>query len=380
MPSSNALRLALLISFLIVFQAACQFTAGAHTAKQKMMPQSQGNVASTSSRSLSSKSSLESDAFETLVVKQWSADNFDWLEKEAARLRVSKERLPGGYWKLRSLFRTLEYPVVPKEATDADWEAHIAKLERWVKLKPASITPQVLLVHAWESYAWKGRGTGFSNTVTDEGWKKFEERLEKASRLLNESARLEEKCPEWYLAALAIARSEGWKRDEMEHIFAEGTALEPTYYYLHQAKAGFLLPRWYGNEGEWEQFAETAANRVGGEQGDVLFFAIYSNMMSYHGLEFMNTHQKEARRLLSGFRAIEKLYGPSPKGLNEAALISFFANDPETTAELMKRIGDDFDESVWRSKSNFDVFKQGAAEALKRQAAQPPKPQVSGGN
>ena len=370
MTIPHTLVFAALLSVLLVSQSACQFTAGAQVAKQMLTPKQQVRSAPKTAKPLSSKSTLESDDFEAQVAKQWSVDNFEWIDREAARLRVSKDRLPGGYWKLRALFRTLESPVVRGEATDADWEAHIAKIERWSKSRPTSITPQVLLVNAWENYGWKARGTGFSNTVSDDGWKKFHSRVEKATNLLTESARLEEKCPEWYLAALTIARSEGWERAEMEHLFAEGTALEPTYYYLHQAKAGFLLPRWYGNEGEWEQFAETAANSIGGEQGDMLFFTIYSNMMSYHGLEFMNTHQKDARRLLSGFRAIEKLYGPSPQRINEAALISFFAGDPKTTVELMKRIGDDFDESVWRSKTNFDVFKQGAAQRLKRNETQ----------
>lgn len=378
MSFSKTLMYALILPALVVFQTACLFTAGAHTAKQ--LSETSTKPAPKPAKPLTSKDSPESSEYEALISKNWSTDNFEWLDKEAARLRVSKERLPGGYWKLRALFRTLGYPLVRNEPTDADWESHIAKLDRWAKARPSSITAQVLIVNAWENFAWKARGTGFADSVSNDAWKIFHERIDKATTRLSESRQLKEKCPEWYLASLTIARSQGWERDEMEHLFAEGTALEPNYYYLHQAKAAYLLPRWYGEEGEWERFAEEASNRVGGEQGDALFFAIYSNMMSYHSMDFMNTHQKDARRLLSGFRAIEKLYGPSPKGLNEAALISFFANEPKITDELMKRIGDDFDESVWRSKSNFDVFKQGAAHMLKRSESQPPKPQVSGGN
>ncbi|MFO1465163.1 MAG: hypothetical protein U1F35_01755 [Steroidobacteraceae bacterium] len=39
----------------------------------------------------------------------------------------------------------------------------------------------------WRSMAWKARGDGFSNTVTPEGWKLFEERLAKARKLMDEA-------------------------------------------------------------------------------------------------------------------------------------------------------------------------------------------------
>lgn len=368
MSFSTRLLFGLVLSTSVGFQSACQLTAGAHSAKRlPLFNSTTPPPSSSSSKPLAPKSAPEIDAYEKVVAKQWFERNYDWIDIEAARLRVSKERFPGGYWKLRALFRTLESPVYED---DSNFEAHIAKLEQWSKSHPKSITPRILLAEVWQNYAWKARGNGYSNTVTDEGWDKFRSRIEKASKLLTQSFRPQEKCPEWYLAALIVAKAEGWERNQMEEVFAEGAVLEPTYYYLHQAKAAYLLPRWFGEEGDWEEFAEQAADRIGGEQGDILFFAIYSNMMSYHSIDFMNTHQKHAGRLVSGFRAIEKLYGSSPQRLNEAALFSFFAGDPKTTDELMKRIGDDFDESVWRSKTNFDVFKHSAAQMLKRNEVQ----------
>ena len=103
--------------------------------------------------------------------------------------------------------------------------------------------------------------------------------------------------------------------------------------------------------------------RVGSEQGDIILFTVYTNLMSSSNLDFMNTRQAIAPRLLAGFRAIDKLYGSSPQRLNEACLISFFAGDNEIPAELMKRIGNDYDLTVWKDDSNFNIFRQ---EALMR--------------
>jgi hypothetical protein len=348
-----------LIPVLLVMQSACQFKLGAQPQSKQRTPSQSSQPARASSDKLAGP---EYEAYSKEVRKQWANNNYDWLETEAKRLRETKERLPGGYWKLRVLYRSVE-TVVSAESSDESWEEHIARVENWIKQRPTSIMPRIVLAEVWRTYAWKVRGTGFSDTVKRENWKPFHERLDKANEVLAEASKLGEQCPEWYLAALLAARGHNTERATFEAIYEQGVALEPTYYYLYQAKAGYLLPRWNGQPGEWERYAEIAANKVGGEQGDIILFTIYSDMMNYHDFQFMNEHQAIAPRLILGFRAIDKLYGASPQRLNEACLISFFAGDNKTPAELMNRIGDNYDVSVWKDESMFNVFRQ---EALMR--------------
>jgi len=314
-----------------------------------------------------SKAGPAYEAYEREVRQHWASNDYEWLESEAKKLRESKERLPGGYWKLRVLYRSIE-EVVTADASDELWQEHIARLENWARQHPASAMPRILLAQVWRSYAWKIRGTGYADTVKTENWEPFHQRHEKASELLEAAAGLEQKSPEWYLTALLAARGAGLEREAFERIYEEGVAVEPNYYYLHQAKAGYLLPQWYGKAGEWERYAEAAANQVGGEQGDIILFAIYSDRMRNSNPSFMDQHQAIAPRLMAGFRAIDKLYGSSPQRLNEACWISFFAGDDKVPAELMKRIGNDYDLSVWRDESNFNIFRQ---EALMRIGALP---------
>ena len=299
--------------------------------------------------------------------QQWEHNNYVWLETEATRVRIAKERLPGGYWKLRVLHRAIER-VVAEESSDKEWKEYIGRLETWTQQRPASLMARVLLANAWETYAWKARGHGFANTVEREDWVLFDERLEKANNILSAARALDEKSPEWYLAAQIASLGRGIDRTAYEELYEEGVALEPTYFHLQEAKACYLLPQWYGERGEWERFAEEAANRVGGEQGDIILFNIYAAMMPLYNLEFMNKHKAIAPRLIAGFRAIDRLYGSSPETLNEACLMSFSTDDSKTPAELMKRIGNDYDLSVWRDDSTFNVFRQ---EALKRSGEEP---------
>lgn len=341
-----------LIPVLLLLQTACQFHVDASTPPKTSATRKQGP---------------DYEAYEQEVRKQWANNNYEWLENESKKLTESKERLPGGYWKLRVLYRSIE-TVVTNESPDASWQEHIARIEKWASEHPTSAMPRINLAEVWRTYAWKIRGSGSSQTVKPQNWAPFNERHERASKMLDEAAALEQKSPEWYLTALLIARVQERNREAFERLFEQAVALEPHYYYLYQAKAGYLLPQWYGKAGEWERFAETAANQIGGEQGDIILFTVYTNMMADRDMDFLESRRAIAPRLLAGFRAIDKLYGSSPQRLNEGCLISFFVDDNKTPAELMKRIGTAYDVTVWKDESVFNIFRQ---EALMRSGELP---------
>ena len=344
------------IFVLLIFQTACRSHAGA---SPQMLPQQK------TSRTKVTGAAYE--AYEQKVKKHWVNNEYDWLESEAKKLSVTKERLPGGYWKRRILYRSVAQ-VVNNQSSDESWREHIARLQDWAKQRPTSAMPRIILAEVWRAYGWKVRGTGSSDTVKLQSWKPFHERHDKSSDLLAEAAALEPKCPEWYVTALLAARVEDLERAEFEKLYEHAVALEPHYYYLYQAKAGYLLPQWHGKAGEWERYVEAAANQVGGEQGDIILFTVYGEMLKHNDLAFMETRRVIAPRLLAGFRAIDKLYGPSPQRLNEACLFSFFAGDNTTPAQLMKRIGDEYDLNVWKDESMFNVYRQ---EALMRSGELP---------
>jgi hypothetical protein len=305
------------------------------------------------------------------VREKFSQKNFVWVDQEAHKDRVSKERLPGGYWKLRALYNALEKPALEDKASDGDWEDLLNSLASWSKQQPTSLTAKVALAAAWQRYAWKARGDGYGDTVSDTAWEVFRKRLASARQALSEASALDERCPYWYETALWVGIGQNWGREGLDKIFDAGVELEPTFYYLYQTKATYLLPRWGGTEGEWEKFAHDSALKLGGDQGDIVFFAIYSEMLTLHGMDLMNSHQQDVPKLLAGFHSIEKLYGASAHRMNEAAFFGSMSNEVQTTTQLFNRIGDNFDESVWHSKQTYEVFRQGNQLRAKSAAAQP---------
>src|SRR2546423_2087006 len=346
MISKNLLRFALVVA--IVSSAGCQ-----HSLANRLVASTNRSPASGPSASSSAISTQIIDkeymSYREQVREKFLKKDFAWVDREAQKVRLSKERLPGGYWKLRAVYAALEEPALGDKASDGDWDDLLQNLTSWSKQKPGSVTAKVALASAWKGYAWKARGKGYSDSVKDASWDVFHKRLDSARQALSEASSLDERCPYWFMTALWVGLGQGWERDALDKIFDAGVQLEPTFYYLHQTKATYLLPRWGGIEGEWEKFADETALRLGGNQGDVVFFAIYSQMLALDGMTLMNSHQRAVPKLLAGYHSIEKLYGSSAHRLNEACFFSCFRKDGPTTPDSCSRVGDDFDETDWYS-------------------------------
>jgi hypothetical protein len=284
---------------------------------------------------------------------------FAEIDEQARKARDGKERMPGGYWKLNAIYTAVSNPEGERQAPDGEWEDQLTKLRAWVQAQPKSITARVALADSLMDYAWKARGTGYADTVTEIGGRLFEKRLTEAERVLRDAGNLKEKCPHWYVLMMQVAQLRG-SLDQLDELFRKAVKSEPTYYYFYRVKSINLLPRWHGAPGDWEKFAEESAQEIGGYDGDVIFFLIYTHMYQYHDVTFMNEHHQAWPRLLAGFRALEKLYGVSPQRLNEACFFAISVGDIHTANELFDRIGDQSDLSVWRSKQTFEMFRQSA--------------------
>lgn len=361
----------------IVSTTACQRSFGKVNVSSKTALTSQTAFANSSSApSPSHGTDQDYDAYKEVVRQRFLKNDFSWIDQEARKVRSGKDRLPGGYWKLRALYAAIEEPA-GDQPNDGDWEELIKGLVRWSEAQPKSVTAKVALASAWKGYAWLARGGGMSDTVSEAGWKTFEKRLATSAGILSEAAALDERCPHWYVTTIWVGVGQNWDRGALEKIFDAGVKLEPTYYYLYQAKASYLLPRWGGTEGDWEQFAEASALALGGDQGDIIFFTIYSQMLTMHGMSLMNTHQMAVPKLIAGFRSIEKLYGTSSRRLNEACFFAVFGNDVKAKAELFGRIGSSYDESVWHSKQSFEIFREGALKQANSSPAPKQKPAKS---
>jgi len=275
-------------------------------------------------------------------------ERFDELDKIALKLRTSKERFDDGGWKIYTF-----YQLPLKELkSEGEWAALFNKLERWRQKYPGSIPARVATGRTYIEYAWLARGGGYADKVSENGWRLFHERLEKAFELLiNPPSRNEHDCPYRYTLLLEIARLQGWEKEAHEKLFRKAISLEPDFYSHYIERAEFLRPRWSGEDGEWQHFAENATKYTSVKEGKTIYTRIVWTMwrnefneFPYRGLSW--------ERMKQGFRDIEKNYPNSPLVLNVFCKFACFAQDDKTTRELMKRINERPLLDAWDSAYN----------------------------
>ncbi len=296
---------------------------------------------------------LYSDKMQDLLARE----QFHDLDCAADSVRSLKQRFASGAWKLHAIYRATQEPK--GHATEGDWNIHLKRMERWVKADPTSITARVAWANAYVSYAWDARGDGYANSVSANGWRLFNQRMARAQEILQEASILPSKCPEWYVVMLEIAKAEGWNREKESALFREAIAAEPGYYYFYRAQMSYLQPKWHGEEGEAEAFAEQAANQAGEAQGDALYFQIAAGVVC--GCDADTQLRKLSwPRIQKGYAEIEKQFGPSLANMNMLAYMAVQMEDSAVAYELFPKIGERWDEMVWKKKTYFDSCKHWA--------------------
>ena len=309
----------------------------------------------------------DKDAVRTKAAQLFARAEYAKLEEMSDELRSNKARFSDGLWKLKEFYAGLE----PEREMSAhkDWKPWFDKLAAWRKAFPASITQPVVLARGWCDYAWDARGSGSGHTVTDDDRKLFDERLQKARDVIEDAAELPMLCPHLYTVMQAVALGQGWEREKYLAMVEEAARAEPTYYDYYANAARYLLPRWHGEPGDWEQFAERAATEFDPEEGMTAYTRtawsisdVYNNLFSATAIEWPKMKQ--------GFLDIEKAYPDSRWNLNAFCRFAVMARDRETANELFARIGD-YPDHNWGGYARYDLARAWADPATPKWRTEP---------
>jgi hypothetical protein len=297
---------------------------------------------------------LAIERIRTEAARFLEAGNYRGLDVMARQLQETGKVFSRGYWEIAYFFSEVAY--MPKEATHEQWEAHVLQMRNWFEQDPDSGFARIAMARMLLDYAWHARGTGWAHTVTDEGWRLMDERLTEARRILLAAESLAHTCPAFYSTRLKIAQVDGTPRDQYDQIFEEAVKAFPNFFQFYAIRAYYLTPRWHGTLGEWESLATEAADRLGGEDGDVLYARIVWEM---HDLRLYGNILKEAAvtwpRAQRGFEALCRRYPNSISAPSEYCSISGFA--PTGARKLMRSLfvplRNRVDLSIWDSIDKF---------------------------
>ena len=331
--------------------------ADATSAQPATKPQSQGQAQLDISN-------LDPYNYVTYVRTLFLAEDFAELDRLAASERVGKTRFVGGGWRLYSLYLSLSTPS-ESAPQDADYVAIIKRLERWKDSRPQSITPRVALADAYLNYAWYARGSGNGNEVSGNGWQLFQERIDSAKKVLAVAYELKEKCPQWYVPMQTIAMAESWDKDHEAALLAKAVSFEPNYHYYYQRHARYLLPQWSGEPGDTERFAEDTANKVGGKQGDLLYYKIAEEVVC----SCEDSPKLSWARIQKGYAALKEQYGEGSIMMNKLGFLAIHYQDVQVAQEVFAKIGDHPDLKIWGSQAYFEQCRQWASAMAHNQAS-----------
>jgi tetratricopeptide (TPR) repeat protein len=265
--------------------------------------------------------------FTKRVLAMLSHKQFADMDLLAAEMLASKKIWPSGRRYINNFFAVID----SLEATgfDADWQVRIDLLKQWIATRPDSTTAKIALARLLESYAWKARGRGWSDSVTAVGWKKFAERLAEAKAILDQ---IKDKPAEWYPVTQRCALGQGWEAGPYDAMVEECRKRYPDYDLTVFSKCYWLQPRWHGEPGQFESYLASEANKRPGKAGDMLYARSAWYLDAYGIDNIMNEGKLSWPRVKSG---MHQVVNQSPESLLAKGVLSVLAMEAgdKTTAQ-----------------------------------------------
>ena len=302
--------------------------------------------------------------YQAAIAKIFADGDFASLEQEAHSVTANKSRLIGGVWKLSIFFDGVAMPFPAEPESDSRYTAQIAGIQKWIAAYPDSAIARLALATAYLDYAGFARGTGYANTVSQSGWDLYANRTRLAEKVLLEAAQLKEKSPYWYDAMQVVALYQGWDKAQARELVDEAGAFEPAYYLYYRRYANFLLPKWYGEQGDTQAYAEDISTRLGGAQGEFIYFEIASVEACQCDADSNSMEGYSWTKVERGYEQMKKLYGVSPIKMNRFAYMAYTVHDKFVAKQVFADLGDKMNSDIWNSSAAFQTARDWAATPL----------------
>jgi len=151
---------------------------------------------------------------------------------------------------------------------------------------------------------------------------------------------------------------QGLDREKFDKVFDEAVKAYPKHNAHYTTKLWALLPRWYGEEGEWEKFAAASGNKIGGIDGDVLYTRLIIHVIRNFGEE-LKTAPPDIKRVERGMAELQRRYpgDPAPKAV--LCRIYYTTGNKQKARQLFNEIGTNVPKVAFDTKGSFlDFWKE----------------------
>jgi hypothetical protein len=242
-------------------------------------------------------------------------------------------------------------------AGQPDWSKSLRNVSIFKEKSQNSPIAMALEVQYWIQYAWNARGTGFSSSVAEEGWKLFKERLLNAEKLLIDNKAKASAVPLWYTQMIVVQTALGRPKKARDEVFVEGARRYKKYYGLYKSMRSFLDPRWGGSFEAVDNLIKWSVNNTRDIMGDRMYATLYAGLR-YNMLpdqSFFKDTLVDWERFRKAQFAEIKSYPLAYEMQNQFAAIACEKGDKNTYLIVRKKIGKNIASELWGGKTSLEL-------------------------
>ena len=158
------------------------------------------------------------------------------------------------------------------------------QLESLLKTNRSETEPWFRFVGGLEvRRAWDDRGGGYVSKVTAQGWRGFEEHLNKAEEALTRAWQMDTNQTDTAYQMMRVELGQGQGRDRMEMWFNRVMSLDTNNHEGVALMAFYLEPRWYGSESQALDFARACvASKEWGGRVPLILAELHESLAKYY--------------------------------------------------------------------------------------------------
>jgi hypothetical protein len=253
----------------------------------------------------------------------------------------------------------------PKEVTNAYNMIERPLFKNWPKAGAAYFVKGQF----YYQFAWRARGGGYADKVTEKGWKAFQENLAVAEKAFNQAWALDPKDARIPTEMIEMAVSQQKERPEMERWFDRAMNLNTNNYDACSKKLRYLSPNWYGSPEEMTGFGRECVEspKWGGRVPLILVDAHWQSAQWLYPAQ-RRVYWRDANVWADIKSAYEKFFRLNPEvtGSYHAyyARYAAWAEQWETFNQQLPLIHD-LDEEFFGGKAAFDKLVAAAKQRKK---------------
>ncbi len=272
------------------------------------------------------------------------AKEYDRLEELVAKFRREHTRQDPMWWEIGYFYEAL----VTDDSVST--EERLGRLRAWAEARPQSTVPRIALARALYEAAWRQRGSGYADTVTDKGWSGYAKLIEEATHVLEGLGHTAEDDTRYWTLLIDVVHETG--SGDIREIARAAAAKGHHNPSIYQAVAHYLHPRWGGSGAEYRAFAEEAARLTRATFGEGMYtWLAYQASVGTEEDEYATEYAFDWERMKRGFEDIIKLNPAWLPSYHRYAAVASRFEDRRTARDLFQRPELDWyvgAESMWR--------------------------------